>query len=154
MRKKLAFILFVIGFCIIEFIFFKTQAEKYVSLIPHSAYVVLLTLAGMITFKEISNLDQTTITSHFVKRIVLSMFILIFLPISFFMTKPEYSYSQAQKDIADKEFVTIVHNNRKSIEDKDKGTRFYVITCTKDGETISFIFNPYDGSYEELHTNP
>ncbi|MDX8366292.1 hypothetical protein [Cytobacillus sp. IB215665] len=154
MRKKLAIILFVIGVCIIELMYFMTQAKKYVSLAPISVHVVLLTMAGIITFKEISNLDQKAIISHFVKKVGLSMFILILLPISFLMTKPEYSYSQAQKVIADKEFVTIVHNNRKSIEDKDEGTRFYVITCTKDGDTISFIFNPYDGSYEELQMNP
>ncbi|WP_214484126.1 hypothetical protein [Bacillus sp. SM2101] len=154
MRKKLAIILFVIGVCIIELVYFMTQAKKYVSLAPISVHVVLLTMAGIIIFKEISNLDQKAITSHFVKKIGLSMFILIFLPISFFMTKPEYSFVQAQKEVADNEFVTIVNNNRKSIEDKDEGIRFYVITCTKDGETISFLFNPYDGSYEELQTNP
>ncbi|MFD2216421.1 PepSY domain-containing protein [Metabacillus endolithicus] len=145
-RLIIIFLLVLIG--VLELLFLNLNSQKYVYITMFNTLIPILSTVIIGMFFTIVDLD---LSKSFMSKITtyISIILLICVPIIYITTKPEFTYSEAQGSIKQKEKVEIIENHSKTISDNNDKL-YYSIKGMKDGVLIHFQFDPYTGEHITL----
>lgn len=149
--KKIFFIL-TITTCL-EIVLIFSVGNDYENVNNNTGYLLALIITLFLALYNLFNFKNVKTDSKRTNVFITTM-IVILIPVLFFFTLPDFTYTEAKEFVEEEENVqTITNEDNRFPDTRIEGPneqRHYIIHAKDDEEIVRFIFNPYDGSYRNL----
>ncbi|CQR46418.1 hypothetical protein BN1058_00678 [Paraliobacillus sp. PM-2] len=149
--KKIFFILTVTT--ILEMVLLFSVGNDYENVNNNIGYLLALIIALFLTLYNLFNFKNVKKKLK-LTNLFLTTIIVLLIPILFFFTLPDFTYTEAKELVEKEENVQVINNEDNRVPDTriegPNEQRHYIIHAKNDEEIVRFIFNPYDGSYRTI----